>query len=90
MKTIWALRGVQIRAEAGLGRHVATYMTDRHDGQLLAAAPRMLELLANACEVLDSMERCASSSSTADRIREELAGLCPIRWSEAVTKEQGE
>jgi hypothetical protein len=77
----WGLRGVQIRAAGGIGQHVATYMTNRDDGLLLAAAPRMLALLIDACETLDSMERCARSCSTADRIREELAELAPKHYA---------
>jgi hypothetical protein len=41
----WGLRGRQIRAEGGLGRHVADYMVDAEDGHLLAAAPELERLL---------------------------------------------
>jgi hypothetical protein len=82
----WGLRGVQIRAAGGVGAHVATYMTNRDDGLLLAAAPRMLAMLIDACETLDGMERCARSCSTADAIREELVKLVPKHY--ASLKEQ--
>lgn len=41
----WALRGYQIRAENGLGKHVATYQVGEADGRLIAAAPELLEAL---------------------------------------------
>lgn len=39
---VWGLRGVQIRADGGRGQHIASYVTSRDDGLLLAAAPRLL------------------------------------------------
>lgn len=88
----WGLRGYQIRAAGGVGQHVATYMTNRDDGLLLAAAPRMLALLLDACETFDSMERCSRSCSTADAIRRELAVLAPKHYAalEAANGEQHE
>jgi hypothetical protein len=71
----WALRGVQIRADNGKGAHVGTYQISRDDGALMAAAPELLSMLVDAADVLDAMERSASSSSTADRIRERLTAL---------------
>ena len=68
----WALRGCQIRADGGRGHHVATYQTNRRDGQLLAAAPALLRMLYAACESLDGAERCARTHATADAIRDEL------------------
>lgn len=44
----WGLRGYQIRADNGLGRHVASYMTDAEDGRVLAASRELL----GACEAL--------------------------------------
>lgn len=44
----WGLRGVQIRADGGRGQHVATYQVSRDDGELIAAAPELLELLEQA------------------------------------------
>lgn len=41
----WGLRGNQIRADGGLGAHVATYQISREDGLLLAAAPDLLAAL---------------------------------------------
>ena len=41
----WALRGRQIRAEGGVGKHVADYMVDAEDGRLIAAAPELLEIV---------------------------------------------
>lgn len=41
----WALRGRQIRAEGGVGKHVADYMVDAEDGRLIAAAPELRDLL---------------------------------------------
>lgn len=53
----WGLRGVQIRAEAGLGQHVATYQVSEADGKLLAAAPTLLEMLLDATKRLPVTER---------------------------------
>lgn len=47
----WALRGYQIRADNGLGAHVATYQRDKIEGELMAAAPTLLRLLANAAGI---------------------------------------
>lgn len=41
----WALRGRQIRAENGVGKHVADYMVDAEDGRLIAAAPELLAIV---------------------------------------------
>lgn len=41
----WGLRGYQIRAEGGRGQHIATYMTTRSDGLLLASAPALVSAL---------------------------------------------
>lgn len=41
----WGLRGKQIRAEGGTGRHVADYMVEVADGRVIAAAPEMLAIL---------------------------------------------
>ena len=41
----WALRGYQIRADNGAGQHIATYMTGKEDGLLLAAAPDLRDAL---------------------------------------------
>lgn len=75
----WALRGHQIRGDAGRGQHVATYQTSIADGLLLAAAPELLGLLFEACEALDAAERSSGSHSTADRVRGRLATFGLIR-----------
>lgn len=41
----WGLRGRQIRAEGGVGKHLADYMVCAEDGRLIAAAPEMHALL---------------------------------------------
>lgn len=48
----WALRGHQIRADNGLGVHVATYQIAVADGHLIAAAPDLRDALQDllACE----------------------------------------
>ena len=50
----WALRGRQIRAENGLGKHVADYMVDAVDGHTLAAAPDLEKCLR---ALLDRLQR---------------------------------
>lgn len=71
----WALRGYQIRAEGGLGKHVADYRISVADGLLIAAAPEMFEMLLGACANLDAAENSSRSHSGADYIRRELARL---------------
>lgn len=71
----WGLRGVQIRAIAGLGRHIATYQISKEDGLLIASAPELIELLEKACDALDACERASASHSTADSIRVRVAEL---------------
>lgn len=73
----WGLRGAQIRADGGLGQHVATYQINQADGQLIAAAPELWRLLRDACNQLDNVERGASRSATADDIRAEVRLLLP-------------
>lgn len=77
----WGLRGVQIRAAGGLGQHIATYMTHRDDGLLLASAPRLLALLIDTCDTLDRLERGSRTCAIADRIRTELAVLVPQHYA---------
>jgi hypothetical protein len=48
----WALRGRQIRAEDGLGKHVADYMVDAEDGHLLAAAPELEDSLRSIVDAI--------------------------------------
>jgi len=71
----WGLRGVQIRADGGRGRHVATYQINAADGYLIAAAPELLDMLREACDSLDACERASATHVTADHIRERLAAL---------------
>jgi hypothetical protein len=75
----WALRGYQIRADAGIGPHVATYQINIADGRLIAAAPEMFEMLLGACTSLDAAENASRSHCTADHIRACLARLGLIR-----------
>jgi hypothetical protein len=46
----WALRGYQVRADNGQGKHVATYQTSEADGRVLAASRELLDLLLMATE----------------------------------------
>ena len=50
----WGLRGYQIRADGGRGAHVATYQISQADGEMLAAAPEMTEVLERLLEVVNS------------------------------------
>lgn len=52
----WALRGRQIRAENGVGKHVADYMVDAEDGRLIAAAPELLAIVEDYMKALDDTE----------------------------------
>lgn len=69
----WRLRGFQIRANGGVGTHVASYQLTEADGKLLAAAPTMLQFLLGACRSLDACESGSRSHCTADAIRRMLA-----------------
>jgi RNA:NAD 2'-phosphotransferase (TPT1/KptA family) len=74
-KERWALRGHQIRAENGLGAHVATYQRSGAEGLLMAASPELLAMLLEACDTLDACERASSTHGTADAIRERLRDI---------------
>jgi hypothetical protein len=71
----WALRGYQVRADAGRGAHVADYRVSHADGRLIAAAPELLEWLDAACRSLDAAEGGASCHGTAFTIRERMHAL---------------
>lgn len=71
----WALRGYQIRADNGLGAHVASYQICSADGKLIAAAPELFAMLLSACSSLDAAESGASAHGTACDIRARLAAL---------------
>lgn len=55
----WALRGRQIRAEGGLGKHVADYMVDAEDGETIAAAPELEMRLRALLVVLGKLDEDA-------------------------------
>jgi hypothetical protein len=65
----WALRGHQIRADDGVGAHVATYQIDRADGRLIAAAPELLTLARRLVAAAEqrSVRRCRARSVRAHR-----------------------
>lgn len=87
----WGLRGYQIRANGGLGPHVATCQVTTTDGYAIAAVPDLINRLLLACDKLDDAEPHPKSHSGADDIRLWLlrAGLADhddgdcIPWSTA-------
>lgn len=68
----WTLRGVQIRANGGRGQHVATYQISQADGQLIAAAPDLLEMVLDA---IGCAEACGGSEAQAESYKQRLAKL---------------
>jgi hypothetical protein len=50
---VWALRGYQIRDDAGKGQHIGTYQRKKEEGLLMAASPELLaacEAVLRACD----------------------------------------
>lgn len=74
----WVLRGNQVRAGEGYGKHVATYQVSRADGLLLAAAPQLLEMVLAA---ISSGEACGGARALAWVFKEQLVNLGLIRIS---------
>lgn len=72
----WVLRGHQIRADEGLGKHVADYRTNAVDGILLAAAPELLEMVLTA---ISCGEACGGNEGLARGLKERLAQLGLVR-----------
>jgi len=66
----WALRGRQIRAENGIGKHVADYMVDAEDGRLIAEAPTLYLLLKAVVDAREQSKTGAAFLTRSERFLE--------------------
>lgn len=68
----WGLRGYQVRADNGLGQHVATVQNGSADGALVAAAPELLAVAEKARHILVTMADRGIDDGEHSRLLEDL------------------